>query len=133
MIILWISLFNAKMCCERSDSNDTFAPSHVPGRSWRHVTKFVQITSALLYLIRSWKTIFDHAVLMVKFITNTEINLDMISHINSICSCSFIISTTYVGSESICLINLPYPLSSRLLPDWTTATVYYIWPSKYSH
>ena len=39
----------------------------------------------------------------------------------------FIISTIYVGSESICLIKPPNPLSMRLLPlNWTTATAYYM-------
>ena len=35
-------------------------------------------------------------------------------------------STTYVGSEGICLINLPYPLSTRLLlVNWTTVSLLY--------
>ena len=52
--------------------------------------KFVEITSALLYQIRSWKTNFDHAELMVKFVTNTEFteqieNLFNFFHVGIIC------------------------------------------------
>ena len=54
-------------------------------------------------------------------------NLDMISISITSAARLFIISTTYVGSESICLINLLYPLSTRLLlVNWTTATVFYM-------
>ena len=42
----------------------------------------------------------------------------------------FFISTTHVGSGSISLINLPYPLFTRLLlVNWTTATVLYGLPT----
>ena len=57
-------------------------------------------------------------------------NLDMLSHVNNICSSSFYCiynGRRYIGSESICFIKPPYPFSMRLLPvNWTTTTAYYM-------
>ena len=66
----------------------------------------------------SVKKTWDHGLTLIL----TCLAMSIISAV-----CLFIISTIYVGSESICLIKPPYPLFMRLLPlNWTTATAYYV-------